>query len=174
VHTLLLLACTDQIVLIGDTAAVGDADTDTDTDSDADPVPVTDFSNYTGSRRFIVNDWFSCDESFDDVGVELTEGAEWMQMRQSCADCTRFYENTPSTDEICNGYVPIGVSWRAVEFGSDSAAVHIFTDSGNGLSDSVQDEDAGWNGSTILLDYEWDFGYTIYATGDMSFPVTGG
>lgn len=184
----LFFACQDSKTIGGDTAADTDtpADTDTDTDSDTDTdtdadtdtgEPEPDWSAYVGERTFTADVWnYHCEESTDDEGVQLTEGDEYDQLTALCPLCTQFYENTPAQESVCDGYLGLGTTWRALLVTEQGVAVTFYSADDEGVpAESATDASTTFADGRLDFDYEISFyGVPVAVTGFVEFEMPEG
>ncbi len=178
--SLLFLACQDSKTIGGDdTGEPADTDTDTDTDTDSDtdmdtdtdPWQEVDWTGYVGERTFKGETWgYSCEESSDDAGVELTEGSEYEQLTTLCPLCSHFYENEPAEESVCDGYLPLGTTYRALLVTDAGVAAYFYTEDEGTLEESGTDSATGFDGATLEFDYEISvYGIPVAVNGYMQF-----
>ena len=179
----LLLACSVTPV-VGDAPAAEDSATDTagDTGSnigDTDPgdtaesEPTTDWSAYTGERNFYASVWgYECDDTTGDEGVELTEGSDYDALVELCPLCTHFYENTPTVEAVCDGYLGLGTTYRALLVTDGGIAAYFYSQGDSGPSESASDNSVSFDGELAEFDYEIDvYGVPVSVTGSMTFVM---
>lgn len=198
VLSLLLAACSPATIVLDD-AVPGEGDTDgaADTASADDtgaedtgagdtggedtaepPEPVTDFSHWTGSRRYFYDysEWgYECDETVAETGTLVPEGSRELDaLQDACPDCELFYEVSPQADSACDGAVRLGTTWRGVVLSDRGAVVSLYTESDGRLYGYAEDGDASFDGSEIVFAYDLDYNdwFAIEVTGTMTFPVT--
>lgn len=181
----LFIACSATPV-VGDAPAAEDTDIDTagDTGSNLDDTDTgdtddtgnsiednTDWSAYTGERNFFVSVWgYECDDDTEDEGVELTEGSDYDALVALCPLCSHFYENTPSVDSVCDGYLGLGTTYRALLVTEAGIAAYFYSEGDSGPTESASDASVAFDGELAEFDYELEvYSVPIAVTGSMTF-----
>ena len=154
----------------------GSSDTAGDSGEDTEEEPSTDFSAYTGERNFYANlyDVYVCDDTVTEVGTQLTSGELYDAMVTACPACGYFYENVPDVDAVCDGYLPLGNTYRAILL-TDAGGIAYFyalADDGS-MSELGSDNSYEWDGETLgTFDYTFDYyGFPVAASGTMTFEM---
>lgn len=187
-----LLAC-PSAVTVGDVdvddfatdTAADDSAADTDTATDtadtagdtAEDEPETDFSSYTGTRNFYANlyDWYVCDESITESGTQLTSGDEYDALVAACPSCGYFYENVPDVEAVCDGYLALGTTYRAILLTDAGGIAYFYSLGDDGSASEIgSDNSYVWDGASVgTYDYEFEFySVPVAASGTMTFALT--
>ncbi|MBM4364930.1 MAG: hypothetical protein FJ102_01845 [Deltaproteobacteria bacterium] len=181
----LLFACETGTVVVDnaeeekdDTAIADDTASDDTAGDSAEEVPaepVTDYSAYTGYRHFYAEVWgYACDTTVEETGTELTEGGAYEALAAECPSCTNFYENVPGVDSICDGYLPIGTSYRAILFTEAGGVATFYSYSEDSGTVEIIGADNGleFDGETAAFDYTFNYYVDFEVTGEMYFEMT--
>lgn len=183
----LFLACASEITVgdaeVDDFASDSAGDTENgDTSADdtgadtAEPEATTDFSSYIGTRNFYANlyDFYVCDEWITESGAQLSSGSDHDALVDACPSCGYFYENLPDVDAVCDGYLPLGTTYRAILLTDAGGIAYFYLRADDGsMSELGSDNSYGWDGATTgSFDYVFDFyGFPVAASGDMTFGM---
>ena len=174
----LLFACAAHPVIGGelpaDTAEAADADSDSDADSDTDADPETDWTAYEGSRTFSASVMgYACEDTTADSGVEITSGDAYDQLVDLCPACTHYYENTPTEDAVCDGYLALSTTYRGVLVAESGVLAYFYSEGDSGLYEAANDASVSFDGENMAFDYELDFyGVPVNVVGEMNFAMT--
>lgn len=159
-----------------DTAAANDSGVeaiDTADTGEAAPVFATDFSAYEGTRNFYADiyGYYECNDTITEWGVQLTSGSEYDALVEACPACTYFYENTPEVDSVCDGYLALGVTYRAILLTENGGIAYFYSAGDDGMDELGSDNSYGWDGESVgTYDYEFSFyGFPVAASGTMTF-----
>ncbi len=160
-----------------DSATTGD-DSGTTDDSAADSgedsaEPETDFSTWTGTRRFTYSDFgLNCDETVNESGSQLLAGDDYFDaLAADCTTCTLFFVVQPEVDTVCS-VIGLGTTYRAVFLTGTQAIVNVY--SADGDSDVAQigsDTSGSFDGENLAFTYTFSYyGADIGVEGLMTFP----
>lgn len=177
----LLLACFATPV-VGDAPDAEPVDTSAEPDTadtgDAEDTAVTeagtDWAAYVGERAFSASAWgWSCEESVEDAGVELTEGESYDAVMELCPVCTHVFENTPDAESACDGAIGLGTSRRGLLVTDQGLIAYFFEESDGEIYEFASDASGAWDTETAAFDYEGSvWGVPVAIAGFMTFEVS--
>ncbi|HND28503.1 MAG TPA: hypothetical protein PLA94_00840 [Myxococcota bacterium] len=160
-----------------DSATTGDDSGGTADDSGpvdtSPPEPETDFSTWTGTRRFTYSDFgLNCDETVNESGSQLLAGDDFYDaLAADCTTCTLFFVVQPETDTVCS-VIGLGTTYRAVFLSDAGAVVNVYTgDSDGSVSQIGSDTSGSFDGEDLAFTYTFSYyGAQIGVEGLMTFP----
>lgn len=156
-----------------DTAVEDAADTG-ETGDTAASEDATDWSTYVGERTFSASVWgWSCEESVEDAGVEITEGESYDAVIALCPVCTHVFENTPNAESICNGAIGLGATWRGLLVTDQGLIAYFFGEGDGEFYESASDASVAWDNELAAFDYEGSvWGVPVAVAGFMTFELS--
>jgi hypothetical protein len=159
-----------------DSSTTGDDSGPTDDSGIEDstpPEPETDFSTWSGSRRFTYSDFgLNCDETVNESGTQLLSGDDYFDALSSdCTTCTLFFVVQPEVDTVCS-VIGLGTTYRAVFLSDAGAIVNVYSaDSNGGVAQIGSDTSGSFDGEDLAFTYTFSYyGANIGVEGLMTFP----
>ncbi len=137
------------------------------------PDPETDFSTWSGSRRFTYADFgLNCDETVNESGSQLLAGDDYYDaLAADCTTCTLFFVVQPETDTVCS-VIGLGTTYRAVFLSNGGAVVNVYSADGDSSVAQIGSDTSGsFDGENMAFSYTFSYyGAEIGVEGLMTFP----